>query len=74
MNLRSALLAATILAAAPIAAKAQAISGLYIGAGAGANVIPTDRMWGAALTLVLLIALLNIAARVGAKIFAPKKV
>ena len=45
-----------------------------IGAGAGANVIPTDRMWGAALTLVLLIALLNIAARVGAKIFAPKKV
>jgi OOP family OmpA-OmpF porin len=37
MNLRSALLAATILAAAPIAAKAQAISGLYIGAGAGAN-------------------------------------
>jgi len=45
-----------------------------IGAGAGANVIPTDRMWGAALTLVLLIALLNIAARIGAKIFAPKKV
>jgi phosphate transport system permease protein len=31
-------------------------------------------MWGAALTLVLLIALLNIAARIGAKIFAPKKV
>ncbi len=45
-----------------------------IGAGAGANVVPTDRMWGAALTLVLLIALLNIAARIGAKIFAPKKV
>lgn len=44
-----------------------------IGAGAGANVVPTDRMWGAALTLVLLIALLNIAARIGAKIFAPKK-
>ncbi len=37
MKLRSALLAATVLAAAPIAAKAQAISGLYIGAGAGAN-------------------------------------
>ncbi len=37
MKLRSALLAATILAAAPVAAKAQAISGLYIGAGAGAN-------------------------------------
>ncbi|HYZ64418.1 MAG TPA: OmpA family protein [Acetobacteraceae bacterium] len=37
MKLRSALLAATILAAAPVAAKAQAISGLYIGAGAGVN-------------------------------------
>jgi OOP family OmpA-OmpF porin len=37
MKLRSALLAATILAAAPVAAKAQAVSGLYIGAGAGAN-------------------------------------
>ncbi len=37
MKLRSALLAATVLAAAPVAAKAQAISGLYIGAGAGAN-------------------------------------
>jgi len=36
MKLRSALLAATVLAA-PIAAKAEAISGLYIGAGAGAN-------------------------------------
>ena len=45
-----------------------------IGAGAGANEVPTDRMWGAALTLVLLIALLNVAARLGAKFFAPKKV
>ena len=36
MKLRSALLAATVLVA-PVAAKAQAISGLYIGAGAGAN-------------------------------------
>ena len=36
MKLRSALLAATVLAA-PVAAKAEAISGLYIGAGAGAN-------------------------------------
>jgi len=35
-----------------------------ISAGAGANKIPTDRIWGAALTLVLLIALLNVAARV----------
>ena len=37
MKLRSALLAATVLAAAPVAAQAQAISGLYIGAGAGAD-------------------------------------
>jgi phosphate transport system permease protein len=45
------------------------------GAGAGAgNPVPTDRLWGAALTLVLLIAVLNIAARLVAKIFAPKKV
>ena len=36
MNLRSALLAATVLVA-PVAAKAQAVSGLYVGAGAGAN-------------------------------------
>lgn len=37
MKLRSALLAATVLAAAPVAAKAQAVNGLYIGAGAGVN-------------------------------------
>jgi phosphate transport system permease protein len=45
-----------------------------ISAGAGANPVPTDRLWGAALTLILLIAVLNIAARLVAKIFAPKKV
>ncbi len=45
-----------------------------ISAGAGANPIPTDRLWGAALTLVLLIAILNVAARLVAKIFSPKKV
>ncbi|WP_319455120.1 MULTISPECIES: phosphate ABC transporter permease PstA [unclassified Mycobacterium] len=45
-----------------------------ISAGAGANPVPTDRLWGAALTLVLLIAILNIAARMVAKIFSPKKV
>jgi phosphate transport system permease protein len=45
-----------------------------ISAGAGANPIPTDRLWGAALTLVLLIAILNIAARLVAKVFSPKKV
>jgi len=42
-------------------------------AGAGANPIPTDRLWGAALTLILLIALLNIGARLLARAFAPKK-
>jgi len=41
MKLRSALLAATVLAA-PIAAKAEAISGLYIGAGAGANILQDE--------------------------------
>lgn len=45
-----------------------------ISAGAGANPVPTDRLWGAALTLILLVALLNIGARFVAKIFAPKKV
>jgi len=41
-------------------------------AGAGANPIPTDRLWGAALTLILLIAVINVGARVIAKIFAPE--
>jgi phosphate transport system permease protein len=45
-----------------------------ISAGEGANPVPTDRLWGAALTLILLIAMLNIAARLVAKIFSPKKV
>jgi phosphate transport system permease protein len=45
-----------------------------ISAGAGVNVVPTDRLWGAALTLILLVAILNIGARLVAKIFAPKKV
>ncbi len=43
MKLRSALLAATVLAA-PIAAKAEAISGLYIGAGAGANFLQDEKV------------------------------
>jgi len=37
MKLRSALLAATFLAAAPVVAKAQPVTGLYIGAGVGVN-------------------------------------
>jgi phosphate transport system permease protein len=43
-------------------------------AGAGANPVPTDRLWGAALTLILLIAVINVGARVVAKIFAPEKI
>lgn len=42
-------------------------------AGAGSGGVPTDRLWGAACTLILLIAVLNVAARLGARIFAPKK-
>jgi phosphate transport system permease protein len=42
-------------------------------AGAGANPVPTDRLWGAALTLIVLIAVLNVGARFVAKFFAPKK-
>lgn len=42
-------------------------------AGAGVNPVPTDRLWGAALTLILMIAIINIGARAVAKIFAPKK-
>jgi phosphate transport system permease protein len=42
-------------------------------AGAGANPVPTDRLWGAALTLILLIAVINLGARVVAKVFAPEK-
>ncbi|HYB80071.1 MAG TPA: phosphate ABC transporter permease PstA [Mycobacterium sp.] len=42
-------------------------------AGAGVNPVPTDRLWGAALTLILVIATINIGARVVARIFGPKK-
>ncbi|MCV7260979.1 phosphate ABC transporter permease PstA [Mycobacterium shimoidei] len=42
-------------------------------AGAGTNPVPTDRLWGAAVTLILLIAVINVGARVVATIFAPKK-
>ena len=43
MKLRSALLAATVLVA-PVAAKAQAINGLYIGAGAGVNFLQDEHV------------------------------
>ncbi|ORW24663.1 phosphate ABC transporter permease PstA [Mycobacterium palustre] len=42
-------------------------------AGAGVHPVPTDRLWGAALTLILVIAVINVGARVIAKIYAPKK-
>ncbi|HWT48295.1 MAG TPA: phosphate ABC transporter permease PstA [Mycobacterium sp.] len=42
-------------------------------AGAGINPVPTDRLWGAALSLILVIAVINIGARVIARIYAPRK-
>ncbi|OBA64789.1 phosphate ABC transporter, permease protein PstA [Mycobacterium sp. 1100029.7] len=42
-------------------------------AGAGVNPVPTARLWGAGLTLILLIAVINIGARVVSKMFAPRK-
>jgi phosphate transport system permease protein len=42
-------------------------------AGAGTNPIPTDRLWGAALTLILIIGVINVGARLISRIFAPKK-
>ena len=42
-------------------------------AGAGVSPIPTQRLWGAALTLILMIAVINIGARVIARIYAPRK-
>ena len=47
MKLRSALLAATILAA-PIAVSAQPVNGVYIGVGAGGNILQTETISNAA--------------------------
>jgi phosphate transport system permease protein len=41
--------------------------------GAGVNPVPTDRLWGAGLTLILLIAVINVGARVVSMMFAPRK-
>jgi phosphate transport system permease protein len=41
-------------------------------AGAGINPVPTDRLWGAALTLILVIATINIGARVIAKLLGTR--
>ena len=43
MQLRSALLAATVLAT-PFAASAQPVTGLYVGAGAGVNIMPQEQV------------------------------
>jgi phosphate transport system permease protein len=43
-------------------------------AGAGAAPIPTHRLWGAALTLILLIAVINLVARVVSKFFEPERI
>ncbi len=40
---------------------------------AGVNPAPSQRLWGAALTLILVIAIINIGARAISKIFAPRK-
>ena len=42
-------------------------------AGAGTSPIPTDRLWGAALTLIVLIAVINLLARVVSRVFAPER-
>jgi len=45
-----------------------------VSAGGAGNPVTSDRLWGAALTLVILVAVLNVGARFVAKFFAPKKV
>jgi phosphate transport system permease protein len=42
-------------------------------AGAGISPIPTDRLWGAGLTLILLIAVINLVAKVVSQFFAPER-
>jgi phosphate transport system permease protein len=42
-------------------------------AGAGTSPIPTDRLWGAALTLIVVIAVINLVAKVVSQVFAPEK-
>jgi phosphate transport system permease protein len=42
-------------------------------AGAGTIPIPTDRLWGAALTLIAVIAIINLVARVVSRVFAPER-
>jgi phosphate transport system permease protein len=42
-------------------------------AGAGTSAIPTSRLWGAALTLIVVIAVINLVARVVSQVFAPER-
>src|ERR1700761_3507680 len=42
-------------------------------AGAGTSPIPTNRLWGAALTLILVIAVINLVARVVSQVLAPER-
>ncbi|HEY1842936.1 MAG TPA: phosphate ABC transporter permease PstA [Mycobacterium sp.] len=42
-------------------------------AGAGGSPIPTNRLWGAALTLIVLIAVINLVARVVSRVFEPER-
>jgi len=42
-------------------------------AGAGTNPIPTNRLWGAALTLIVLIAVINLVARVVSHVLSPER-
>ena len=43
-------------------------------AGAGVNPVPTDRLWGAALTLILMIAVINIGRQGGRQNLCPQEV
>jgi outer membrane protein OmpA-like peptidoglycan-associated protein len=54
MQLRSALLAATVLAT-PFAASAQPVTGLYVGAGVGVNITQKESINGAALGVPALV-------------------
>jgi phosphate transport system permease protein len=42
-------------------------------AGADTSPIPTNRLWGAALTLIVLIAVINLVARLASRVFAPER-
>ncbi|HXS84383.1 MAG TPA: phosphate ABC transporter permease PstA [Mycobacterium sp.] len=42
-------------------------------AGAGTSPIPSNRLWGAALTLIVLIAVINLVARVVSQVLSPER-